>query len=33
MFYKKMINIKDSFNKEFNNNIEKNNINLDIIPH
>ena len=33
MFYKKIINIKDSFNKEFNNNIEKNNINLDIIPH
>ena len=26
MFFKKMINIKDSFNKEFNNNIEKNNI-------
>ncbi len=30
-FSKKMINIKDSFNKEFNNNIEKYNINLDII--
>ena len=27
-----MINIKDTFNKEFNSNIEKYNINLNIIP-
>jgi flagellin-specific chaperone FliS len=31
-FSKKMINIKDTFNKEFNSNIEKYNINLNIIP-
>ena len=31
-FSKKMINIKDTFNKEFNSNIEKYNINLNVIP-